>query len=893
MFQCKFCDHKYFILKEYILHLAFHRNIPNFTFQCGVSNCTHSFKTCNSLKSHIYRDHKYKKTVTNAKFKCLEREFECQADHCSVKCTGLSDLFAHIKSHIRNGEKMACPFRNCSNEFVNISTFTSHLSRKHQNSSVQHLDYSVSETESAPTHVDSPYENSLNIDNDQCTEMEDQDDNYLSMQLDEAAYLNNLARFYLKLQSKQLLPASTIQNIIEGYQEVHDLGQLHLFSHISEKLKGHGISEDDTNDLLSDLKKHDLLTACNKGVLRTDQTRKTFFKSEFRYVDPIPIYLGENEKGKESFCQYVPIQDTIKALFQFESVREQHAMTKSQLLENDILTDVYDGTNMQKNELFKSDKSAISVILYQDAFEVVNPLGSGKIKHKILAVYLTLGNLLPHNRSNIDHMQLVLLCREQDFKYFGHDQVLNRLLADIKDLELNGVAVGDGQKLKGTLCAIAGDNLGSHHIGGFLENFSTSLYFCRYCEIHRETFENNPIVCGRQRNIELHKSRIQDLNENSLNSSYGLKFDSMFNQLKYFHVAQPGLPPCLGHDLFEGIVSYDLALFLKHLVSKDKYFTYVQLNRSIGQFRYLGSDADNKPCEVNSEAKKLSGHAVQNWCFLRLLPLLVGDRIVDPFENTVWQMVLKLREIVELVCAPTIIVDQVAYLRVLIDEYIHLRTITFPDHPIKPKHHYLLHYPVLIIQLGPLIRLWTLRFESKHTYFKQCARKLHNFKNPCQTLAERHQLLQAYLSTGYLFPPLVQVQGGVDFYADTYNLKITESVKNFNFQPWDTVAVNEVTYKGTKYKYNMLVVIGVNEEGIVFGRIKLVLIYLGSQVYFVTEKHQSNCLIDQGIHCLNKESTVSNYVCVSQEKLADYYPLPEYKLCGLSVVALHHSIPQL
>ncbi|KAI4905167.1 hypothetical protein NFI96_024921 [Prochilodus magdalenae] len=37
------------------------------------------------------------------------------------------------------------------------------------------------------------------------------------------------------------------------------------------------------------------------------------------------------------------------------------------------------------------------------------------------------------------------------------------------------------------------------------------------------------------------------------------------------------------------------------------------------------SDASSKPCEVRPQAAKLSGQAVQNWNFLRLLPLIIGD----------------------------------------------------------------------------------------------------------------------------------------------------------------------------------------------------------------------------------------------------------------------------
>ena len=47
----------------------------------------------------------------------------------------------------------------------------------------------------------------------------------------------------------------------------------------------------------------------------------------------------------------------------------------------------------------------------------------------------------------------------------------------------------------------------------------------------------------------------------------GIKFSSVFNELKFFHVALPGLPPCLGHDVFEGVVQYDLQLYINYFVA--------------------------------------------------------------------------------------------------------------------------------------------------------------------------------------------------------------------------------------------------------------------------------------------------------------------------------------
>ena len=72
----------------------------------------------------------------------------------------------------------------------------------------------------------------------------------------------------------------------------------------------------------------------------------------------------------------------------------------------------------------------------------------------------------------------------------------------------------------------------------------------------------------------------------------------------------------------------------------DKQFTYLDLNRRISQFKYLGNDANDKPCEVTPGSDKLNGHAVQNWCLLRILPVLIGEKIESPDENQAWQLVL-------------------------------------------------------------------------------------------------------------------------------------------------------------------------------------------------------------------------------------------------------------
>lgn len=201
----------------------------------------------------------------------------------------------------------------------------------------------------------------------------------------------------------------------------------------------------------------------------------------------------------------------------------------------DTLEDIWDGSNVAENALFKSDRKSLGLILYQDAFEVANPLGSGKKKHKVPAVYFSLTDVAPHNRSNVDQMQLALLCREQDFKYFGHDKVFASLIRDLKDLEENGLVLSDGQVYRGTLCAIAGDNLGSHNIGGFNENFSRNTHFCRFCSIGCETFTSSTVAKASVRTAESYTDHVQQLSTSGLMSSAGIKFNSKFNDLSYIY----------------------------------------------------------------------------------------------------------------------------------------------------------------------------------------------------------------------------------------------------------------------------------------------------------------------------------------------------------------------
>ena len=92
-----------------------------------------------------------------------------------------------------------------------------------------------------------------------------------------------------------------------------------------------------------------------------------------------------------------------------------------------------------------------------------------------------------------------------------------------------------------------------------------------------------------------------------------------------------------------------------------------------------------------------------------------------------------LSDITEIFFASVVSLETIAQLKQNVAEYLRLLKELFPEQPFTPKQHYLVHFPKVLLLLGPLINLWAMRFEAKHQYFKD-PKKLLNFKNICLSL---------------------------------------------------------------------------------------------------------------------------------------------------------------
>jgi hypothetical protein len=228
------------------------------------------------------------------------------------------------------------------------------------------------------------------------------------------------------------------------------------------------------------------------------------------------------------------------------------------------------------------------------------------------------------------------------------------------DLEVVGLALnGSSEKTRCGLYLYIGDNLEAHSIGGFSLSFSHGNV-CRYCN-----FQHKDIAKGRLHDFskpaEFPPFTAMSKEEYESEERTDLK-GCVFNELEAFHSAEQ-MPPCLGHDVFEGAVSYDLFSLLKMMVQKHKWFSLDALNQQIRSFPF---DSKDRPYPIVFQNKeKLVGAAVQMWVLLRHILLILSPLGVDKCHLT-YKLVERLVEITAMVTAPGLNLEELNFMECMI-----------------------------------------------------------------------------------------------------------------------------------------------------------------------------------------------------------------------------------
>lgn len=873
-FTCVHCGRLSPSVKNHELHFLTHRHLSQ-KIVCGFEKCSSVLPNGSAFRSHVTRAHRRSVPIIQHPYLAHlpmneNGQYKCPVEFCSERFFYSRLLNQHIKEHLNTGITCPCLVPLCTKKFSTMNSLTGHMSKCHRKLSTQSQ---VTVTPQAE-YIESAevFENE-----DTCLSVVLSEETVAANQPEES--LRTLAQFYQRLAYKHLVPQSTVQIIAEEVKILMCNNQQILLDNLNVALKSSQVSSEVINKAFdSATRKNDLPQMFHQ--LRTDYMRKKAFRSLFAFVEPQPVNLHDG-----NFFYYVPIGETLQACFT-NRAWVKYLKSDPQISQDGVLRDFTDGEAFRNNSFFLENPNAIMLIMYQDGFELVNPLGPAKnLKHNVIGVYMAVGNLPSDIRFRKDSIQLVALCKKDEF---NHELVYGKIVQDILKLQNSGLELPGVGNVKVGVPYIAGDNLGSHGLGGYVENFSKSVYFCRFCRLDRPSFlrDGGEVKHFKSRTKETYCNALCQLRETRKKSCFGIKLDSVFNQLQGFHVSDNGLPPCMGHDLCEGVIAYDLKLFIKYFVEK-KYFSLETLNNIIESFPYSTEDRQDRPVKIKKlEKTKLAGGAWQIRTFLRLFPLMISE-FVD-HNDEVWKCMLKLGEITDIVVSPEIHVSQIPGLQSLIEEYLVMRRELFPSVRLRPKHHYMFHYGILSLVHGCLIRVWTMRFESKHCFFKTAWRNCRNSINILKMLSFKHEFLQSYVRSGGGTSFETETSTRFKFVPSVYSAVILNAISRVgSFSRFEQCGY--VTIKGTHYKKGHVVILNQSElhDVLEVGTIFMILIDVNDTVKFVVQKGTGKrCPLTRAY----KMTTCDGFQCVAYEDLLSFYPLTPYVVDTGKYLVLKHSI---
>lgn len=422
----------------------------------------------------------------------------------------------------------------------------------------------------------------------------------------------------------------------------------------------------------------------------------------------------------------MPLTFQIKKFFEKATLLED-AIENTKTLENlnsQLITNFVQGELWKEKTEFKKDQLNIPYFLYSDDMETGDPL-SGHCGSQALCNFFYSFPTLPSGSSILDNIFLFSILKSKDMKEYGNEKCLHKIVHEIVKLEEEGIDFNvEGVKTKVffILGVVAGDNLALNSILGFSPGFNHN-YFCRICKT-KKTISLLPFsATGEIRNPENYEKDLTDTYQNT-----GVREKSPLNKIPSFHVTK-NFSSDLMHDCFEGVIKYGMVSSVKYFIEDKKYFDLPTLNKRMKFFNYGQCESYNIPPPIKlSHLKNCRLHfsAMESYKFLFYFLLYISDLI--PKDDAVYQYVLYLQELMELIVSRAFSERMI----LLLDEKIKIHNNLYCqifETNLKPKHHIISHYPLIIRKSGPIIHLWCMRFEAKNREIKNYTNVTFSRKN--------------------------------------------------------------------------------------------------------------------------------------------------------------------
>ena len=559
------------------------------------------------------------------------------------------------------------------------------------------------------------------------------------------------------LRANSSIPFGVIPDVVQSFNNMSSSLVSIAHAETLNCLASSGVNDNVVRDVKTQLEAK--LKDINQPLdfLSTRYKQDNFFDNHKLAVKPESVAFGTNFCTNEGIStlvyesfQYVSVQKTLRSLMQSKSFIEM--MFEDKCIPG-VLQDFVDGERYKTHGLF-SDSSKISIMiqLFYDGLGVTNPLRGHSTLHNIGVFFYTIKNVPNQYNSCFANVHLLALCYAQDLKKYGFKPVLEKFVAEMKFLSEIGFSdafpvIGE-QTIYASLCQVTCDNLALNGILGFIESFSCD-HFCTICYASQDEIQTHfREEHFQRRTVQEYNKDVANLVKGTVQGKKhvrGVKSDCLLNQIGGYHVTDNWSLDIM-HIVLEGIVPVELGCILHGLCVVDKVVTLDTLNCELHLFwGKMTVEKKHKPLQLNKLAEPGQGllptmKALQYWTLLKYLPLILGV-FVSP-SNKHWQFLLHLSHVVDMIFAPRFTLDMIAYMKSAVEDHLTEFVKLYGNNgtvKLRPKHHFLVHLPSIVLKCGPLVGMSCLRYELKNSFLKRSAHIVCNFTNICRTLAYRHQ----------------------------------------------------------------------------------------------------------------------------------------------------------
>ncbi len=634
-----------------------------------------------------------------------------------------------LKMHANESNfQVECMFPQCMYISKSWPAFRKHCSRKHGLKSIQDLTNCPIEDlglgAEIANEIDPDLLHSLTQEGTETT-------SELSVNTDTL-----MGKFMLSLEARHHLTRKGLTEVASNIEELTERLSFQVQEYVKSAL------HQDPNSNVS----HLIAESCRVEVnsFSNDRSRLALYEDKFLYLPPCPIYLGQSTK---TIGYYVPFERLLQLLCRQDQIWRCILYQQDKRQQGDLLKDYSDGEFLQEHPLSNKHEPFLQVALAYDDLELQNPLRSNK-RHKLAMFYVTILNIPPVYRSQLQNIFALAIAPVQAVKKHGFIVVLQDFLSTMATLKTSGVLISDrGVNLRGDLIVALCDTPAAAALGGFKGSSSFSEHFCRTCMASQKDFcDYRQEAEFELRDLQSYMSQCTDLENADLakrkqfwSKMYGLNERSALCAIPGFDVTQCLLQDPM-HVILEGCLPYVLALFLKDVIYDRRLLTLSMLNDFLLEPCQFQQERRDLVVPIEPKQIKKDEHIKQKASTMLAisyrLPFLFGQHV--PANDDAYCNLLSMIRITCICFKPTVDSTLAGVLSQEIADFLESFCRLYTAAKVKPKMHFMIHFPRQMLKFGPLRHHSTMRAEAKHQSFKD--HRWMNFNNLPMSLLKRHQI---------------------------------------------------------------------------------------------------------------------------------------------------------